>query len=320
MIDSGLGDPGGWLPTDKHTLNVDGPRPDLRAGRRHQSADLEVRIHRALRGAGDREPHRVPGQGWTNPKENYGGRVMCFLETGDGKATSLRFDYEHPPVPPQPNRAWHVAKWLFNRLYWETVPQGRIPEHAPFTSPEGGPIMSDTIVKTLDLKGLSCPMPIAKTAQAIRDAAARRAARVPGHRSRIRSRLQGLVHHRPATNSSSRPRTAGVYRFVIRKKGMSPMTATTGNARGHRSRRDRAPAPQEAGDHGVERRPGQDLAHVHPGHHRCRDGHGDDHLLHVLGTVPARAQRRAHHGRELDAEDDVDDEPGRHRPPRACRR
>ena len=29
---------------------------------------------------------------------------MCFLETGGGKATALRFDYEHPPVPPQPNR------------------------------------------------------------------------------------------------------------------------------------------------------------------------------------------------------------------------
>ena len=63
----------------------------------------------------------------TAPKENYGGRVMCFLETGNGQATSLRFDYEHPPVPPQPNRAWHMAKWMFNRMYWETVPQGRIP-------------------------------------------------------------------------------------------------------------------------------------------------------------------------------------------------
>ncbi len=29
--------------------------------------------------------------------------------------------------------------------------------------------MSATIAKSLDLKGLSCPMPIAKTAQAIRD-------------------------------------------------------------------------------------------------------------------------------------------------------
>ena len=30
------------------------------------------------------------------PKKNYGGRVMCFLETGNRKATALRFDYEHP--------------------------------------------------------------------------------------------------------------------------------------------------------------------------------------------------------------------------------
>src|SRR6266496_2674567 len=64
----------------------------------------------------------------TAPKANYGGRVMCFLETGDGRATALRFDYQHPPVPPAPSRFWHAAKWAFNRLYWDTVPQGRIPE------------------------------------------------------------------------------------------------------------------------------------------------------------------------------------------------
>jgi len=66
----------------------------------------------------------------TEPKSSYGGRVMCFLETGDRKATVLRFDYEHPPVPPAPSTIWHTAKWMFNRLYWVTVPQGRIPERA----------------------------------------------------------------------------------------------------------------------------------------------------------------------------------------------
>ena len=64
----------------------------------------------------------------TAPKSNYGGRVMCFLETGNRKATVLRFDYEHPPVPPKPAWHWHAAKWIFNRIYWNTVPQGRIPE------------------------------------------------------------------------------------------------------------------------------------------------------------------------------------------------
>lgn len=135
VIDSGLGDPGGWLPTDKHTLNVAGHErifalgdaTDLPISKSGSTAHFEApviasRIAALVNGAA--------------PRENYGGRVMCFLETGDGKATSLRFDYEHPPLPPQPNHAWHVAKWLFNRLYWETVPQGRIPENAPFSKPK----------------------------------------------------------------------------------------------------------------------------------------------------------------------------------------
>jgi sulfide:quinone oxidoreductase len=135
VSDSGLGDAGGWLPTDKHTLNVAGhdrvfalgDATDLPISKSGSTAHFEAPV------IASRIASLIKGG---EPQKNYGGRVMCFLETGDGKATSLRFDYEHPPIPPQPNRAWHVAKWLFNRLYWETVPQGRIPEHAPFTSPK----------------------------------------------------------------------------------------------------------------------------------------------------------------------------------------
>jgi hypothetical protein len=32
-----------------------------------------------------------------------------------------------------------MAKWLFNRMYWETVPQGRVPENAPFSKPSARP-------------------------------------------------------------------------------------------------------------------------------------------------------------------------------------
>ncbi|MBI4261151.1 MAG: hypothetical protein HY658_11350, partial [Actinobacteria bacterium] len=67
----------------------------------------------------------------TAPRAAYQGRVMCFLETGGGRATTIRFDYEHPPVSPKPSRIWHWAKWMFNRLYWNTVPKGRVPERAP---------------------------------------------------------------------------------------------------------------------------------------------------------------------------------------------
>jgi sulfide:quinone oxidoreductase len=136
VIDSELGDPSGWLPTDRFTLQVGeherifalGDATNLPISKSGSTAHFEApviasRIASLVRGSA--------------PKKNYGGRVMCFLETGDGKATALRFDYEHPPVPPQPNRAWHMAKWIFNRAYWETVPRGRLPEWAPGTKPKG---------------------------------------------------------------------------------------------------------------------------------------------------------------------------------------
>ena len=131
LIDaSGLGDPSGWLPTDRHTLQVGeherifamGDATNLPISKSGSTAHFEAPV------VASRIASLVRG---TDPKRNYGGRVMCFMETGNGRATALRFDYEHPPAPPQPNRFWHAAKWMFNRLYWETVPQGRVPERAP---------------------------------------------------------------------------------------------------------------------------------------------------------------------------------------------
>jgi sulfide:quinone oxidoreductase len=134
--DSNLGDPGGWLPTDKHTLQLEGHErifamgdaTNLPISKSGSTAHFEAPV------VASRIASLVHG---TAPKSNYGGRVMCFLETGDGRATALRFDYEHPPTPPKPSRAWHAAKWMFNRLYWGTVPQGRVPELASKGRGEG---------------------------------------------------------------------------------------------------------------------------------------------------------------------------------------
>jgi tRNA 2-thiouridine synthesizing protein A len=78
--------------------------------------------------------------------------------------------------------------------------------------------MSDTIVKTLDLKGLSCPMPIAKTAQAIRDLG-------PGELLESLATDPGSVSDFAAWCTTTgndlveQTEDGGVYRFVIRKKG-----------------------------------------------------------------------------------------------------
>jgi sulfide:quinone oxidoreductase len=127
---SGLGDAGGWVPTDRATLQHRrhdrifglGDATDLPISKSGSTAHFEAPV------VASRIASLIHG---TVPEAGYGGRVMCFLETGDGRATALRFDYQHPPVPPAPSRAWHAAKWAFNRLYWDTVPQGRIPERHP---------------------------------------------------------------------------------------------------------------------------------------------------------------------------------------------
>ncbi|MGA9159466.1 MAG: FAD/NAD(P)-binding oxidoreductase [Actinomycetota bacterium] len=133
---SNLGDTSGWLPTDRFTLQVEGHErvfamgdaTNLPISKSGSTAHFEAPV------IASRVASLVHG---SVPKTNYGGRVMCFLETGNRKATVLRFDYEHPPAPPQPNLIWHSAKWMFNRLYWETVPKGRVPEY-PRPPREGG--------------------------------------------------------------------------------------------------------------------------------------------------------------------------------------
>jgi sulfide:quinone oxidoreductase len=127
---SGLGDAGGWVPTDRATLQhreherifALGDATDLPISKSGSTAHFEAPV------VASRIASLVRG---TAPRTGYGGQVMCFLETGDGRATALRFDYEHPPVPPAPSRRWHATKWAFNRLYWATVPSGRVPERRP---------------------------------------------------------------------------------------------------------------------------------------------------------------------------------------------
>jgi sulfide:quinone oxidoreductase len=135
--DSGLGDASGWVPTDRTTLQVEGHErvfaigdaTNLPISKSGSTAHFEAPV------VASRIASMIRG---TAPRPSYGGRVMCFLETGNRRATVLRFDYEHPPAPPSPSRLWHSAKWLFNRLYWNTVPQGRMPERMPLPIPTGG--------------------------------------------------------------------------------------------------------------------------------------------------------------------------------------
>jgi sulfide:quinone oxidoreductase len=129
LIDSGLAPaPGGWLPTARHTLRVGGrdrvfalgDATDLPLSKAGSTAHFEApvvteQIVAAIEG---REP--------AGKHASYEGRVICFFEIGDGKGTLLRFDYDHPPQPPTPNKLWHLGKIVFNKTYFHTVPRGRV--------------------------------------------------------------------------------------------------------------------------------------------------------------------------------------------------
>jgi sulfide:quinone oxidoreductase len=129
LIDSGLAPaPGGWLPTDRHTLQV-GERPnvfalgdatDLPLSKAGSTAHFEAPV------VAERITAAVLGREPSGKHADYEGRVMCFFEIGDGKGTLLRFDYDHPPKPPKPNQLWHLGKIVFNKTYWHTVPKGRV--------------------------------------------------------------------------------------------------------------------------------------------------------------------------------------------------
>jgi sulfide:quinone oxidoreductase len=124
---SRLGDERGWVPVDKNTLKhtqhaniwAIGDTTNIPISKSGSVAHYEATVAAAEIVA------EVRGE--APPAHVYDGKVMCFLETGQGKATTIRFDYDHPPVSPTPARRWHWAKALFNKTYWHTVPQGRLP-------------------------------------------------------------------------------------------------------------------------------------------------------------------------------------------------
>jgi tRNA 2-thiouridine synthesizing protein A len=77
--------------------------------------------------------------------------------------------------------------------------------------------MSMTITKTLDLKGLSCPLPIIKTAKAMKDMAAGELLEVfatdPGSVPDFNAWAKSTGN--PLVESSA---GGGVFRFVLKKK------------------------------------------------------------------------------------------------------
>jgi len=123
---SGIADKGGWIPTDRYTLNIKGYDDAYAIG---DATDLPVS---KAGSAADFEAAVVATNIWDDlngfaPSLRYDGKVMCFIITGIGEATMLIFDYEHPPKPPPATFACYWYKLVYNRMYWTITAKGLLP-------------------------------------------------------------------------------------------------------------------------------------------------------------------------------------------------
>ena len=134
---SQMGDAGGWVPTDKHTLRAEhhhgvfviGDATNLPASKAGAVAHFQgdVLFENVMRFIAGRE--LSPG---------FDGHANCFIETGHGQAMLIDFNYDTEPLPgrfPVPGvgpftllEESHVNHWgklAFKWLYWNVLLEGK---------------------------------------------------------------------------------------------------------------------------------------------------------------------------------------------------
>ncbi|NUO02024.1 MAG: NAD(P)/FAD-dependent oxidoreductase [Saprospiraceae bacterium] len=140
---SGMGDDLNYVPTHKATLQsknwpnvfVIGDATDIAASKAGSVAHFEAEI------LTDNILHYIAGEPL---KEEFDGHANCFVETGNGKALLIDFNYTHEPVEgtfPFPgigplrllkeSRINHMGKLAFRWIYWNMLLKGT---HIPFVS------------------------------------------------------------------------------------------------------------------------------------------------------------------------------------------
>lgn len=140
---SGMGDDLNYVPTHKATLQskeysnvfVLGDASNIPASKAGSVAHFEAEI------LTDNILHYIKGEPL---KEEFDGHANCFIETGNGKALLIDFNYTHEPVEGsfpfagigplrllKESRMNHMGKLAFRWIYWNMLLKGT---HIPFVS------------------------------------------------------------------------------------------------------------------------------------------------------------------------------------------
>ncbi|NQV84705.1 MAG: NAD(P)/FAD-dependent oxidoreductase [Rhodospirillales bacterium] len=112
--------PRGWIPTDRHSLLMEGHDNVYVLG---DTTNLPV----SKTGSAAHFQAEVVAENIAatikigTPVRDYDGKVYCFIEAGHDRATYAMFDYLNPPDLKEPNQSMHWFKVSYNQMYWTTV-------------------------------------------------------------------------------------------------------------------------------------------------------------------------------------------------------
>jgi sulfide:quinone oxidoreductase len=120
ILNSGIGDADGWIPTDKNTMRIRGHEnvyaigdaTDIPISKTGVTAHLEAIV------AARNIVSSVRGEGQLY---KYNGRINCPFEMGSGQASFVVGSYDMPVKEIQPSRIRYIMKKAFAGFYWSTL-------------------------------------------------------------------------------------------------------------------------------------------------------------------------------------------------------
>ena len=117
--DSDLG-AGGFVPTDRARLNIEGYENAFVIG---DTTNLPISkagstAHFEAEALAENIASTIK---IGTPVRDYDGKVFCFIEAGEGKATYAMFNYQNPPDPKAPTKGIHWFKTAYNKMYWASA-------------------------------------------------------------------------------------------------------------------------------------------------------------------------------------------------------
>ena len=117
--DSDLG-AGGFIPTDRARLNIEGYENAFVIG---DTTNLPISkagstAHFEAEALAENIASTIK---IGTPVRDYDGKVFCFIEAGEGKATYAMFNYQNPPNPKAPTKGIHWFKTAYNKMYWASA-------------------------------------------------------------------------------------------------------------------------------------------------------------------------------------------------------